>query len=118
MEQNVTKISDGCPVWAETLLFKIHTLEVELGNIREGAESPWATVDLEKLLAKAFPDAESTQVATSDHVDTLFERVVLGLHREGHPAEAIAAMVNARVGAGGRLRYCNALEVGEILTSF
>jgi len=106
-----------CPDWAASLLARIHALEVKLGNIRETASSDaWKNVDLEKLYAQAFDNADE-QAAGNDQVDALFARVAKGLAREGMAPQAIAQLVNARVGAGGRMAYCNADEVQDAISS-
>lgn len=106
------KIQDACPSWADKLLRQIHELELKLGNIMDPKES-WAGGDLSELEERVFggndPDAELA--AAEATVEALFRRVATGLTGEGFEAPVIADFINARVGSGGRLPYCNAQEV-------
>lgn len=106
--------NDDCPSWADKMLRQIHDLEVKLGNIKDPEES-WTGGDLSDLEERVFgggdPDAELASAEAT--VEALFRRVATGLTAEGFEAPVIADFVNARVGKGGRLPYCNAKEVQE-----
>lgn len=109
--------TDSCPVWADRLLRQIHDLEVKLGNLRDPQDA-WGGGDLAELQQRAFRasdenDAELAQAEAT--VESLFGRVASGLASEGFDAAAIAGMINARVGRGGRLPYCDAREVLEVI---
>lgn len=124
----------ACPQWAESMLEKLHRLEVKLGNIQESDTatntedhtSPmgWHTRSMDELVsASGGPDtgdanplsASRDDDGSSDLAEAIFDRVCAGLAEEGFSHEQIANIINSRVGAGGRMKYCNAEEVAEAL---
>ena len=107
--------TDNCPNWADRLLRQIHDLEVKLGNLRDPKDA-WGGGDLGEIEQRAYSaDPEHELAVAEETVEALFGRVATGLAYEGFDALAIATMINARVGRGGRLPYCDAREVLEIL---
>lgn len=109
---------DHCPDWAVELISKILVLEVEAGTIKspgdQSTDSNWATTEIDKLMkvASRLDLAQgNTSTEVSSTVESLFVKVVQGLHREGHSAVVIADMINARIPTGCRLPYCDASEV-------
>src|SRR5687768_8740951 len=107
-------VKDGCPAWADQILRQIHEIEVRLGNVQEPGE--WQTMDMEKLINRLAHD-DLDQGGDDETVERLFQRVATGLAHEGHTPAQIVQYVNARVGAGGRLPYCNEAEVREAIAS-
>lgn len=108
-------IDDQCPTWAAELFVKIQALEIRLGNIRETA-AQWSAVELDEWVKRAEADEEYRH-ADAEMVEALFNRTCKALAEAGFAPAKIAAFANARIGAGGRLPYCNADEVAESLTS-
>ena len=111
--------SDGCPNWAHEIISRILILEVEVGTIKSPSESAnsndWSTETLEKLAKLANRMDNSGTDSTSETVEAMFIKVAQGLARDGHTAEVIAAMVNARIPTGCRLPYCSPAEVADAL---
>jgi hypothetical protein len=109
--------NDACPTWADRLMRQIHDLEVKLGNLRDPKDA-WAGADLGELEQRAFGEGEGLddELATAENtVEALFGRIVRGLVAEGYDPATIANFINARVGRGGRLPYCDEREVREAL---
>ena len=112
-------LSDGCPDWAHEIISRILILEVEVGTIKSPSESAtstdWSTENLDKLAKLANRMDNSGTDSTSETVEAMFIKVAQGLTREGHTADVIAAMVNARIPTGCRLPYCSPAEVADAL---
>jgi hypothetical protein len=108
--------NDACPTWADRLMRQIHDLEVKLGNLRDPKDA-WAGGDLSEFEQRAFGEGDlEDELATAAHtVEALFSRIVHGLVSEGYEPATIANFINARVGRGGRLPYCDEREVREAL---
>jgi hypothetical protein len=124
MKSDKPTTNDGCPSWAADMIAKILLLEVEAGTIKNISESAardgWSTTKVDELM-KIAAKMDKNETASSTHkdisadVEAIFSKVTRGLAREGHTAEAIAAMINTRIPTGCRLPYCNADEVQAAL---
>lgn len=105
---------DACPAWADNLIKQLEAMEIALGNIRPSGKD-WSENDLEAVYNRAFANSDRDDRADEEAVEALFTKIAKDLAKEGFDAPAIAAMVNARVGAGGKLPYCDASEVRSAL---
>ena len=115
-------VNDGCPAWASEMIAKILVLEVEVGTIKSPGDQKnlgdWSTTQVDELMKTAARLDRSNASATEDlsaTIESLFEKVVRGLNRDGHSTSVIADMINARIPTGCRLPYCNAEEVQAAL---
>lgn len=110
-----TKTTHACPDWAIEMLAKLRAVEIKLGNLHDpGAqgdpdskENQWLVKNLDEL------DGGQEELANA-----LFDRICRGLSDEGFTPEAIATVINERLGGGGKdgtIRYCNADNVRESL---
>jgi hypothetical protein len=113
-----TVFTDQCPDWASTVIARILVLEIETGTIKNLASAEknpaWATSSLDQLSKVAAKLDRDDLQDLSQEVEALFERLAKGLHSEGFDANAIAAMINARIPTGCRLPYCSAAEVALV----
>jgi hypothetical protein len=109
------KHSHPCPEWATELLSKLRAVEIKLGNLHDpgtprdpnNKENQWLVRNLDEL------DGGQDELANA-----LFDRVCRGLFDEGLSPDVIAAIINERLGGGGKdgtIRYCNADNVRESL---
>lgn len=108
-------IVDGCPLWAVELIRKIYLLEIESGTIKNPDTKEWTTTTQDQLLKLADGMESSMGVDLEQEVEALFERVARGLSSEDFTPDEIAAMINARIPTGCKLKYCNASEILAIL---
>jgi len=104
-------VKDDCPTWAAEMFVKIQSLEIRLGNIRETV-AQWTSVEYDELVKRAEAEEEYRHT-DSEMVEALFGKTCRGLLEAGFDCAQIAAFANSRIGAGGRLPYCSADEVGE-----
>lgn len=132
-DQSPPKKTIPCPEWAASLLDKLQRLEVKLGNVQEPEHSGdsdsgstsgpagWHSRSVDDLVAAAANDSSDTYTPTqtddgaADLAEAIFDRVCAGLAEEGRSHQEIADVINSRVGAGGRMKYCDAADVAEAL---
>lgn len=111
-----SRLSDGCPQWADKLIRQIRALEIQLGNIQPETEDPnWSASMIEKVYGRAFGDADDVRI-DEEAIEILFNKVASSLVEAGHDPETIARFINGRITPEGRLPYCNAAEVRAALS--
>ena len=110
-----TKPTHPCPEWAVEMLAKLRAVEIKLGNLHDpGTQGDPASKE-HQWLVKNLDELDGGQ---EELANALFDRICRGLADEGLTPEAIANLVNERLGGGGKdgnIRYCNADNVRESL---
>lgn len=118
---------DACPEWASDIFFRIHQLEIGLGNIREipknsgvEEEAKWQTFALAKLMARLGADDEDETNRTwkmdEQATEILFSSACKRLVASGFSVSEVVGFANSRIGFNGTLPYCNEGDVNEALS--
>lgn len=119
MNENSSTPVSKTPDWAKSLGKSLFDLEVKIGTIKTiKADAKYHSVIAEAELAALSEQNKTKKLATlaDDWTpELLFEKLVLGLRKEGFSAEQIAEIVNQMVPTGCNLPYCNAEEVDDVI---
>jgi hypothetical protein len=87
-------IKDGCPEWAESLIWIMYDIEVSNGNIV--GKKDWTEGELSKFHEKVFKNENIKGLAEGKDVDQIFVNVAKGLTKEGFSPEKISGFINIR----------------------
>lgn len=99
--------TDNCPPWAESLIKRIKSLEIQSGNLLPDDDYTSLDVTNEDLTGNRDKHSESA--------DALFNELARKACGEGFSPENVAVWVNSRLTTGHKLSYCSADDVADEL---